>query len=70
MTTPHTTTTQQPKPVLVVWEVADERVEMTPSGAAICSCDAFLVNAKQRGMATCEHIQAVNAERARRKQGR
>jgi hypothetical protein len=64
MTTTDFTTTLQAAPVLVVWEVGTgkkaARVEVTPNGAASCKCSNFVL------FGECAHIDAVQAERARR----
>ena len=64
MTTTDFTTTLQAKPVLVVWEVTQgsrtARVEVTPNGAAACTCDNYAL------FGECQHTAAVqNARRAR-----
>jgi hypothetical protein len=66
MTTTDFSTTLQAAPVLVVWEVTapgskkPARVEVTPNGAAECKCDNFIL------YGSCQHVEAVQAERQRR----
>jgi hypothetical protein len=66
MTAPQNTTTLQAVPVLVVWEVGGQRVEVKPNGAAACSCALFKANGVLYGVAECQHTKAVEAERQRR----
>ena len=64
MTTTDFTTTLQAQPVLVIWEVGTgkraARVEVTPSGAASCKCDNFIL------FGECAHVDAVQAQRKAR----